>query len=162
MIEAKLWKAFGKFVRRTSYVTSKEIACAACVSDHLQFLQDVRRHRLPIESRRHNGRNTYDLVSFTVALIVGELREYGISLSNCGRLLRRVDLDLLGHRVAKIALDEIDCLIALIPQRDDFDEEFPTSVTSWTEAFQYAQNENINFIFVPLHDLLRGKLQGHW
>ena len=142
--------------------TSKEIACAACVSDNLQFMADIRRHHLPIESRRHNGKNAYDLVSFAVALIVGELRTCEISLASCGRLLRRVDLDAMAHLVAKLALHEIDCLIALIPQRDDFDEEFPTSVTSWTEAFQYAQNENINFIFIPLHDLLRGKLQGHW
>jgi len=142
--------------------TSKEVACAACVPDHLQFMQDVRRHHLPIESRRHNGRNTYDLLSFAVSLIIGELREFFISLSSCGRLLSRIDLDLLGHCIAKLHLDEIEELIVLVPQRDDFDEEFPTSVTSWTEAFQYAQNENINFIPIPLHDLLRGKLQGHW
>jgi hypothetical protein len=142
--------------------TSKEIACAACVSDTVQFLQDIRRHHLPIESRRHNGRNAYDLVSFAVALIVGELRGYELSLASCGRLLSRIDLDLLGHLIAKLSLDEIEEVIALIPARDDFDEEFPTSVTSWTEAFQYAQNENINFIPIPLHDLLRGKLQGHW
>ena len=142
--------------------TSKEIACAACVSDHLQFLQDVRRHRLPIESRRHNGRNTYDLVSFTVALIVGELREFFISLSSCGRLLSRVDLDLLGHCVAKLHLDEIEELIVLVPQRDDYDEEFPTTVTSWDEVKHFGAVEHLNFIPIPIGDLLKAKTRGEW
>ena len=110
--------------------TSKEIACAACVPDHLQYLQDIRRHHLPIESRRHNGRNTYDLTSFAVSMAIGELREFGISLSGCGRLLSRIDLDELGHCAAKLHLDEIEELIVLVPQRGDFDKEFPTTVTS--------------------------------
>ena len=142
--------------------TSKEIACAACVSDHLQFLQDIRRHRLPIESRRFNGRNTYDLVSFAVALIVGELKEFGISLSGCGRLLSRVDLDLLGHCAAKLHLDEIEELIVLVPQRDDYDEEFPTTVTSWDEVRYFGKVEGVNFIPIPIADLLRAKCRGEW
>ena len=142
--------------------TSKEIACAACVPDRLQFLQDIRRHNLPIESRRHNGRNTYDLTSFAVSMIVGELREYGISLSGCGRLLSRIDLDELGHCAAKLHLDEIEELIVLVPQRDDFDEDFPTTVTSWDEVRHFGEEECVNFIPIPIADLLRGKLQGHW
>ena len=142
--------------------TSKEIACAACVPDHLQFLQDIRRHHLPIESRRHNGRNTYDLVSFAVALIVGELREFFISLSSCGRLLSRIDLDLLGHCIAKLHLDEIEELIVLVPQRDDYDEEFPTTVTSWDEVRHFGKVEGINFIPVAIGDLLKAKTRGEW
>ena len=142
--------------------TSKEIACAACVSDNLQFLQDIRRHRLPIESRRFNGRNTYDLTSFAVSLVVGELKEFGLSLSSCGRLLSRVDLDLLGHCVAKLLLDEIEELIVLVPQRGDFDEEFPTTVTSWDEVRHFGKEESINFIPIAIADLLKGKFRGEW
>ena len=141
--------------------TSKEIACAACVSDNLQFLQDIRRHRLPIESRRFNGRNTYDLTSFAVSMVVGELKEFGLSLSSCGRLLSRVDLDLLGHCVAKLHLDEIEELIVLIPQRGDFDEDFPTTVTSWDEVRHFGK-EGINFIPCPIADLLKAKTRGEW
>ena len=142
--------------------TSKEVAFAACVSDHLQFLQDVRRYRLPIESRRHNGRNTYDLTSFTVSMVVGELREYGISLSSCGRLLSRIDLDELSHCIAKLHLDEIEELIALVPQRGDFDKEFPTTVTSWDEVKHFGAVEHLNFIPIPIGDLLKAKTRGEW
>ena len=142
--------------------TSKEVAFAACVSDHLQFLQDVRRHRLPIESRRHNGRNTYDLTSFAVSMVVGELREYGISLSNCGRLLSRIDLDDLSHKTAKLHLDAIEDLIVLVPQRDDYDEECPTTVTSWDEVRHFGKVESINFIPIAIGDLLKAKTRGEW
>ena len=142
--------------------TSKEIACAACGSDHLQYLQDIRRHHLPIESRRHNGRNVYDLTSFAVSMVVGELKEFGLSLSSCGRLLSRVDLDLLGHCVAKLHLDEIEELIVLVPQRGDFDKEFPTTVTSWDEVRHFGKVENINFIPVAIGDLLKAKTRGEW
>ena len=87
---------------------SKEIACAACSSDYLQLLQDIRRNRLPIDVRRRNGRNTYDLVALAVSLIIGELREYGLSLSSCGRLLSRIDLNKRFHCKAKLLLDETD------------------------------------------------------
>ena len=142
--------------------TSKEIACAACVPDHLQFLQDIRRHHLPIESRRHNGRNTYDLLSFAVSLIIGELREFFISLSSCGRLLSRIDLDELSHCIAKLHLDEIEELIVLVPQRDDYDEEFPTTVTSWDEVRYFGKVESINFIPIAIGDLLKAKTRGEW
>ena len=132
------------------------------MSDHLQFLQDVRRYRLPIESRRHNGRNTYDLTSFAVSMVVGELREYGISLSNCGRLLSRIDLDDLSHKTAKLHLDEIEELNVLVPQRDDYDEEFPTTVTSWDEVRNFGKVEGINFIPITIGDLLKAKIEGEW
>ena len=142
--------------------TSKEVACAACVSDHLQFMQDVRRHHLPIESRRNNGRNTYDLTSFAVSMVVGELREYGISLSGCGRLLSRIDLDDLSHKTAKLYLSEIDDLIVLVPQRGDLDESFPTSVTGWDEVRHFGRDENINFIPIAIGDALKSKTRGEW
>ena len=142
--------------------TSKEIACAACVSDNLQFMQDIRRHHLPIESRRHNGRNTYDMCSFAVSLIIGELKEFGISLSGCGRLLTRVDLDELSHCIAKLHLDEIEELIVLIPQRGDFDEQFPTTVTSWDQVRHFGKVESFNFIPVAIGDLLKAKTRGEW
>ena len=125
-------------------------------------MQDVRRHHLPIESRRHNGRNTYDLTSFAVSMVVGELREYGISLSSCGRLLSRIDLDHLSHKTAKLHLDEIEELIVLIPQRGDFDEEFPTTVTIWDQVRHFGKEESINFIPIAIADLLKGKFRGEW
>ena len=142
--------------------TSKEIAYAACVPDHLQYLQDIRRHHLPIESRRHTGRNTYDLTSFAVSMVVGELREYGIPLSGCGRLLSRIDLDELSHCIAKLHLDEIEELIVLVPQRGDFDKEFPTTVTSWDEVKHFGAVEHVNFIPIPIGDLLKAKTRGEW
>ena len=142
--------------------TSKEIACAACVPDHLQYLQDIRRHHLPIESHRHNGRNTYDLTSFAVSMVIGELREFGISLSGCGRLLSRIDLDELSHCIAKLHLDEIEELIVVVPQRDDYGEEFPTTVTSWDEVRHFGKVESINFIPIAIGDLLKAKTRGEW
>ena len=142
--------------------TSKEIACAAMVPDHLQFMQDVRRHRLPIESRRLNGRNTYDLVALAVSLIIGELREYGLSLSSCERLLSRIDLDERFHCTAKLLLDEIDELIVLIPQRGDFDEEFEITVTCWDEVRHFDKVERIKFIPIAIGDALKSKTRGEW
>ena len=142
--------------------TSKEIACAACVPDRLQFLQDIRRHNLPIESRRHNGRNVHDLRAFAVSMIVGELKAYGIPLSGCGHLLSRIDLDALAHCIAKLHLDEIEELIVLVPQRGDFDKEFPTTVTSWDEVKHFGAVEHLNFIPIPIGDLLKAKTRGEW
>lgn len=103
--------------------SSKEIALAAAVPDNLQFMQDIRRHNLPIHAKKFNGANRYDLTSFAVAMIVGELREYGISLASCGRLLSRIDLDDLSHKTEQLQLEEINEFIVLIPQRDDYDEK---------------------------------------
>lgn len=103
--------------------SSKEIALAAAAPDNLQFMQDIRMHNLPIHAKKFNGANLYDLTSFVVAIIVSGLREYGISLASCGRLLSRIDLDDLSHKTEQLQLEEINELIVLIPQRDDYDEE---------------------------------------
>ena len=142
--------------------TSKEIAIAAGATDRLAFLQDIRRHELPIHSTRFGNGNKYDLVSFCVSMCVHELREYQLSLAAIGRLLRQVDLDELSIKTEDFREGRIDHLIILIPQQPDLDETFHTVVTSWAEAFNYAQHEHINFIYIPLHDLLRGKLEGFW
>ena len=139
--------------------TPKEIACAA---DRLAFLQDIRRHELPIHSIRLNGGNRYDLVSFCISMCVHELREYQLSLAAIGRLLRQVDLDELSIKSEQFREGYVDRLIVLIPQQPDRGGSFHTTVTSWAEAFQSTKHENMNFIFIPLHDLLRGKLEGHW
>ena len=142
--------------------SSKEIALAAAVPDNLQFMQDIRRHNLPIHAKKFNGANRYDLTSFVVAMIVGELREYGISLASCGRLLSRIDLDDLSHKTEQLQLEEINELIVLIPQRDDYDEEFPTSVVSWDDVRYFGRDEYINFIPVAIGDFLKSKLRGEW
>ena len=142
--------------------TSKDIAIAACVPDNLQFLQDIRRHRLPIFARKYNGANRYDLTGFAIAMVTGELKEYGISLAHCGRLLSRINLDELGLKIDQLLLGEIDDLIILVPQRDDYDEDFDTAVTSWDEVRRFGRDEYINFIPCAIGDLLKAKTKGEW
>ena len=144
------------------HFTSKEIVIAAGATDRLAFLQDIRRHELPIYSTRFGNGNQYDLTSFAVSMVIGELREYGLSLSSCGRLLSRVDLDDLSHKTAKLHLDEIHDLIVLVPQRDDLDESFPTCVTSWDAVRHFGKEESINFIPITIGDLLKAKTTGEW
>ena len=88
-------------------------------------------------------------------MVVGEVREYDISLSGCRRLLSRIDLDDLSHKTAKLHLDEIDDLIVLVPQCGDLDESFPTSVTGWDEVRYFGRDENINFIPIAIGDVLK-------
>ena len=59
-------------------------------------------------------------------------------------------------------MDEIEELIVLVPQRDDYDEEFPTTVTSWDEVRHFGKVESINFIPVAIGDLLKAKTRGEW
>ena len=47
------------------------------------------------------------------------------------------------HCKAKLQLDEIEELIVLVPQRDDNDEEFPTTVTTWDEVRICGKEESI-------------------
>ena len=143
------------------HFTSNEIAIAAGATDRLASLQDIRRHEFPIHSTRFGNGNKYDLVSFCISMCVHELRKYGLSLASIGRLLRQIDLDELSIKTEQFRVGRIDQLLILIPQQPDLDESFSTCMTSWDQAFEYAQQENINFIFIPLHDLLRGKLEGY-
>lgn len=142
--------------------TSKEIACAAHLSDHLQFMQDFRRHDLPIEGRGFSSKNTYDLNSFAVSMVVGELREFGNSLFSCGRLLSSIDLDELSHCTAKLTLDRPEDLIVLVLHRDAYDEKFQTTVTSWENVRNFSKVESINFIPVKIGDVLKSKSHGQW
>ena len=61
--------------------SSKDLAMAAALPDNLQFMQDIRRHHLPIHGRKFYGTNRYDLTSFAVAITTGDLREFGLSLA---------------------------------------------------------------------------------
>ena len=61
----------------------------------------------------------------------GWLRKFGFSLAAIKRILSRVDIDDLSHKTEQFKLGEIEDLIILIPQRDNYDEEFPTIVTSF-------------------------------
>ena len=76
--------------------------------------------------------------------------------------MMRLDLDELSHCIAKLHLDEIEELIVLVPQRGDFDKEFPTTVTSWDEVRHFGKVESLNFIPVALGDLFRAKTRGEW
>ena len=83
-----------------------------------------------------------------------------MSLAAAGRLFA-VDLDKISIKAEKLHDGLVDHLIILVPQKTDLNETFNTTVTSWVEAFQYAQAESINFIFITLGDLLCGKLGGY-
>ena len=140
----------------------KEIAITAAVPDNLQFTQDIRRHHLPIHARKFNGANWYDLTSFTIAVTTGELREFGLSIAAIGRLLSRIDMDDLSPKTEQLELGEIDDLIILVPQRDDYDKEFLTTVNSWDEVRHFDRDENLNFVPCSIGDLLKAKIRGEW
>ena len=142
--------------------SGKEIAIAAAVPDNLQFMQDIRCHHLPIHVRKFNGANRDDLTSFAIAVTTGELREFGLSLAAIGRLLSRIDMDYLSHKTEQLELHQINDLIILVPKRDDYDEEFPTTVTSWDEVKNFGRDENLNFIPCSIGDLLKAKIRGEW
>ena len=142
--------------------TSTDIGFAARVTDKTQFMQDIRRHGLPIYGKKFNGVNRYDLTGFAMAMVVGELREYGLSLACCGRLMARIDIDHLSHMIDCLVIGEIDELIVLIPQQSDLDHEFPPAVSSWNEVIHYAQEESINFIPCVIGSLLKAKLHREW
>ena len=95
--------------------SSNEIKQAANAPDRVQFLQDVKRHNLPIKAQTCGGRNGYSLVSFAVALCVGELRRYKISLNAIGRLLKPLDLEQLDVMLDQLSVGAISELIILIP-----------------------------------------------
>ena len=142
--------------------TSTDIGFAARVTDKTQFMQDIRRHGLPIYGKKFNGVNRYDFTGFAMAMVVGELREYGLSLACCGRLMARIDLDHLSHMIDRLETGEIHKLIVLIPQQNDLDHEFPPAVSSWNEVIHYAQEESINFIPCAVGELLKAKMKGEW
>ena len=142
--------------------TSKELACASHLSDNLQLMQEFRRHDLPIEGRGFSSKNTYDLNSFAVSMVVGESREFGNSLFSCGRLLSPIDLDELSHGAAKLNLDKTENLIVLVPHRDAYDEKFQTTVTSWENVRHFGKVESINFTPVKIDELLKSKTHGQW
>ena len=79
---------------------------------------------------------------------------------SCRHLLSRIDSDDLSHKTAKLHLEEIEELIVLVPQRDDCNEEFPTTLTSWDEVRHFGQVESINFIPVAIGDLLKATTRG--
>ena len=90
-----------------------------------------RRSHLQIHARKFNGSNQSDLTSFAISVTTGELKEFGFSLAAIGRLLSRVVLADLSHKTEQFELREINDQLTLIPRRDDYDEEFLSTVTSW-------------------------------
>ena len=70
---------------------------------------------MPIQERNYNGRKAYSLTDVAVALLIGRLRDYEISLTSWRRLLERIDRNLLRDHVDRSAANEIDDVIVLIP-----------------------------------------------
>ena len=142
--------------------SSNAIAIIEEVPNNLQFMQDIRRHNRSIHARKFYGANRYDLTSFAIAFTTSALRELVFSLAAICRLFSRVDMNDLSHKKEQPELGEIDDLIILVPQRDDYDEEFPTTVTSWDEVRHFGRDENLNFIPCSIGDLLKAKIRGEW
>ncbi len=142
--------------------SSFDIKTAAKACDKTQFMADIRRHDLPIEGRNFAGRKAYSLTDIAVALLIGRLRDYEVSLTSCRRLLERIDRNLLRDYVDQFAANEIDDVIVLIPSLTNLDDEFPTIVTSWADVVRFATAEGIDFIPFSLGESIRDKLDGYW
>ena len=83
---------------------------------------------------------------------------------NCFKLdtNSRVVLADLSHKTEQLELRQIDDLLTLIPLRDDYDEEFLSTVTSWDEVRHFGRDKNLNFIPRFMGDLLKAKIKGEW
>ncbi len=98
-----------------------------------------------------------------MALIIGELQKYEISLPTCKKLIDRIDIEFFDDQVDLLQAGKIKELIVLIPSRHDLDlEDFPTVATSWDELVKFAQDEAINFFPIEIGEMLREKLKGNW
>ena len=91
-------------------------------------------------------------------MVADEMQKCGILLSTYAHLLSRIYLDDLSPVTTKLHLDEIDDLIVLFPQRDDYDEVFPTTVTSCDEVRHFSKVKSTDFIPVAISDLLWRRL----
>ena len=125
-------------------------------------MQGIPRDHLPIHARKFNGANRYDLTSFASAITTGELREFCLALAVIDHLLSHVYMVGLSHKTDQLELGEIDDLIILVPQPDDYNKEFSTTVTSWDEVRHFGRDENLNFIPCSTGDLLKVKIRGKW
>ena len=141
--------------------SSNEIKQAANAPDRVQFLQDINRHTLPIKSQKCGALNGYSITSLAIALIVGELRRYSISLNAIGRLLKRVDLERLSVLIDQLAVGEISELIVLVPHGSSSDS-IPTCVTSWEQVASVARADGASFFPIPIHEALSSKQKGIW
>ena len=93
--------------------------------------------------------------------MISELQAYEIPLSICTRLLKRLNLDHLRHRLDELATDQIDDIIAMVPACSNLDtEDFPTVATDWDEIVGYARDQNLNFFTVPVGEAVKAKLAG--
>ena len=141
--------------------SSNEIKQAANAPDRVQFLQDVNRHNLPIKAQKCGALNGYDIASFAMALCVGELKRFGISLNAIGRLLKRVDLERLSVLIDQLAVGEISELIVLVPHGGSSDD-IPTCVTSWEQVASVARADIASFFPIPIHEAISSKQKGIW
>ena len=55
-------------------------------------------------------------------------------------------MDDSSHKTERLKKGKSDGLIILVSQRDDYDEKFPTTVTSLDEVRHFGRDENLNFI----------------
>ena len=146
------------------FFTSYKLQVASGHSDNRQFLQDCRRYDPPIAAAgKVMGRNRYRLINLYLAWVISELQAYEIPLSICTRLLKRLNLDHLRHRLDELATDQIDDIIAMVPARSNLDtEDFPTVATDWDEIVGYARDQNLHFFSVPVAESVKAKLAGEW
>ena len=96
-----------------------------------------------------------------MALCVGELKRFGISLNTIGRLLKRIDPERLSLLIDQLAVGEISELIVLVPHGNSSDD-MPTCVTSWEQVAGVARADIASFFPIPIHEAISSKQKGIW
>ena len=134
---------------------------AANAPDRVHFLQDIKRHNLPIEAQRCGSLNGYSITAFAMALCVGELKRFGISLNAIGRLLKRINLERLSVLIDQLSVGEISELIVLVPH-GSLSDSIPTCVTSWEQVASVARADSASFFPIRIHEAISLKQKGIW
>ena len=141
--------------------SSNQIKKAANAPDRVQFLQDIKRHNLPIKAHRCGSLNGYSITAFAMALCVGKMKHFGISLNTIGRLLKRIDPERLSVLIDQLAVGEISELIVLVPHGNSSDS-IPTCVTTWEQVASVARADSASFFPIPIHEAISSKQKGLW
>ena len=142
--------------------SSNEIKQAANAPDRVQFLQDIKRHNLPIKAQKCGGLNGYSITAFAMALCIAELKRFGISLNTIGRLLKRIDPERLSILIDQLSVGEISELIILVRDSNSQESEVPTCVCSWEEVAAVSRTQGASFFPIPIHEAISSKQKGIW
>ena len=150
---------------RQSYTilfSSNEVRMAANAPDRVQFLQDINRHNFPVKAQRCGALNSYTIGAFAIALCVGKMKHFGISLNTIGRLLKRVDPERLSVLIDQLAVGKISELIVLVRDSNSQESEVPTCVCSWEEVAAVSRTQGASFMPIETYEAISSKLKGIW